>query len=55
MKAKETTAYPLRFDSVKQKKAITKIAKANNRSLNSQILHIIDLNIIDANNRGQQG
>lgn len=53
MKAKTNTGYPLRFNSAKQKNAITKIADKNNRSLNQEILHLIDLKILSASTQGQ--
>lgn len=37
--------FPLRFSSDKQKKDFAKIAKGNNRSINSHILSLIDLDI----------
>ena len=47
------TTYPLRFSSVKQKKAIMKIAGSNNRSLNAEINHMIDMKILATESKGQ--
>ena len=38
--------FPLRFDTQKQKDAITKIAKKNKRSINAEILHMVDMKIL---------
>ncbi len=47
-----TLNYLLRFESKKQKEGIAKIAKKNNRSLNAQLLHMVDLKVLDESSIG---
>jgi len=51
MKA-EKIGFPLRFETAKQKNAITKIANKNSRSLNAEILHMINLKILESRTKG---
>lgn len=52
---KETLGFPLRFKSKKQKSDIKKIAGKNGRSLNSEILHMVDLRILSDKSKGSHG
>jgi hypothetical protein len=47
-----TLGFPLRFNTVKQKENIKKIAKKNNRSLNAEILHMVDMKILESSSIG---
>lgn len=38
--------FPLRFKTEKQKSAIAKMAEKNNRSINAEILNLIDIEIM---------
>jgi len=47
-----TLGFPLRFDNEKQKSDITGIAKTNKRSLNAEILHMVNLKILASKSVG---
>lgn len=47
-----TLGFPLRFKTEKQKIAIKKIAGKNNRSLNAEINHLVDMKILAAKTKG---
>lgn len=47
-----TLGFPLRFDNETQKQKAMEIAKKYKRSLNAEILHMIDLKILAEKTKG---
>lgn len=47
-----TLGFPLRFDNEKQKTDIMGIAKKNKRSLNAEILHMVNMKILESKTIG---
>lgn len=47
-----TLGFPLRFDNEKQKSDIVCVAKKNKRSLNAELLHMINIKILESKTIG---
>ena len=46
------SAFLLRFENENQKKEFQDIAQANKRSLNSEIIHMISIKILESKSKG---